>query len=771
MRILYTLLFLAIVQTNALAFNWNGLADADEHAATTWVVDTNFVNAPDTVLLQITDCAATAPLCVDLPTDDVSNFTLWANGAFYSLGLDQCNIDTTHRYSYANLTTSGPYSLDSWFINGIPQSQTSFNTIDELVAYMNTVDPLGNWVHDPVNQLIEGGVESNVYSDMVISENASQVVFGVTQSFTALGTSLNFPEGWTEFVLQENTTQLTDTFHVNVICTPHDTINLTLLISDSSVECLDFSELAGDVDTVFNACPTNSGTAVDFFLVNDDSCVVVTTIAGGTDAACFVACDTFGFCDTTTFIVNVNVPGTPGTQTFADTLFLGDGDLFCVNTGVLPGVPDTIFNICPGSGGQSSVFNLDQNTFCVSYNSLAEGIDTACIVVCDDMGVCDTTVMSITVLTLGLDYFYDTLFFNTDELYCNFDLSELPGNLVNMTNGCPGSSGQFVDFTVDAVNNCVAYDALSAGKDTACIYLTDDLGNQDTLMMVVCVLAPQPSVVIDTIRLGLSAEHCLDVSELGGTVSNNIQFCDPLDLDVVSVDPDNGALCIDITGMALGTDTFCVYICDDLSVCDTTYFYINVNDEEVITPPVANADVDTAFQNTLLVTHVCANDEVPGNDPTSFFVLAIDEGGLGPQNGATFANPGDCTIDYIPDNNFCGATDSYTYVICNAAGCDTTSVEIYVACPATNLAFYDGFSPNQDGVNDTFRIEGIEGLPDNTLYVFNRWGNQVFKIDGYTNQPGWDGTWEGVQLPDGVYYYLLDHGDGEKSSGWVVLSR
>ncbi|MDR2126902.1 MAG: leucine-rich repeat protein [Prevotellaceae bacterium] len=59
-------------------------------------------------------------------------------------------------------------------------------------------------------------------------------------------------------------------------------------------------------------------------------------------------------------------------------------------------------------------------------------------------------------------------------------------------------------------------------------------------------------------------------------------------------------------------------------------------------------------------------------------------------------------------------------------------------------------TPNNDGHNDNLRIRGLEIYPHNQLTVINRWGNQVFKADDYVN-----GTWNGANLPDGVYFYKL----------------
>ena len=87
-----------------------------------------------------------------------------------------------------------------------------------------------------------------------------------------------------------------------------------------------------------------------------------------------------------------------------------------------------------------------------------------------------------------------------------------------------------------------------------------------------------------------------------------------------------------------------------------------------------------------------------------------------------------------------------------------------------------GFSPNADGINDAFVIRGIENFPANSFQVFNRWGDQVYGMDNYSNS--WNGdSNKGVrvgsnELPVGTYFYVLDLGDGSKAfKGTIYLSK
>ncbi|WGH76596.1 gliding motility-associated C-terminal domain-containing protein [Tenacibaculum tangerinum] len=99
--------------------------------------------------------------------------------------------------------------------------------------------------------------------------------------------------------------------------------------------------------------------------------------------------------------------------------------------------------------------------------------------------------------------------------------------------------------------------------------------------------------------------------------------------------------------------------------------------------------------------------------------------------------------------------------------------EITLGC----LEIFNEFTPNGDGIDETFVINCIEQYPNNTLEVYNRWGNLVFKTKGYRND--WNGFANvkavlntGSDLPVGTYYYVLDLGDNSKPRvGWLYIHR
>jgi len=71
-------------------------------------------------------------------------------------------------------------------------------------------------------------------------------------------------------------------------------------------------------------------------------------------------------------------------------------------------------------------------------------------------------------------------------------------------------------------------------------------------------------------------------------------------------------------------------------------------------------------------------------------------------------------------------------------------------CPVSISNF---FSPNSDGYNDVLNVGRVEYYPNFEFQVFNKWGQ---KVHGQRkNFTPWDGTWNGLALPDGTYYYIF----------------
>ena len=186
--------------------------------------------------------------------------------------------------------------------------------------------------------------------------------------------------------------------------------------------------------------------------------------------------------------------------------------------------------------------------------------------------------------------------------------------------------------------------------------------------------------------------------------------------------------------------------------------------------PVAADDEATTVRNTPVTIAVLANDTPHGAMPN---VVTV------PLNGTTTVKP-DGTIEYTPNSSFIG-NDAFVYELCNNNGaCVTATVRIKVE---NNLIVYNGVSVDGNDRNRHFHIAGIENYPKNVVRIFNRWGVQVFEVEGYDNVRNvFTGISQarvtieaGDKLPQGTYYYTIEYVDEnnqkQKQAGWLYLKR
>ena len=187
-------------------------------------------------------------------------------------------------------------------------------------------------------------------------------------------------------------------------------------------------------------------------------------------------------------------------------------------------------------------------------------------------------------------------------------------------------------------------------------------------------------------------------------------------------------------------------------------------------PPVAVDDYDTTGVNIPIIINILRNDNAPDGKIASVNLCG------GPYNGLVILNS-DSTIIYTPNDGFTG-TDSLFYFICDNGIpelCDTATVHTFVSgdSPVKWLIIYNVITPNGDGDNENWIIKGIEKFPNNSVVIFNRWGDKIIGYDRYDNKTVvWNGTnLKGRLVPDGTYYYILTIKGGGSRNGWIFVRR
>lgn len=115
------------------------------------------------------------------------------------------------------------------------------------------------------------------------------------------------------------------------------------------------------------------------------------------------------------------------------------------------------------------------------------------------------------------------------------------------------------------------------------------------------------------------------------------------------------------------------------------------------------------------------------------------------------------------------STTVYTLHAVSAWGCgeetDAVTVTVYPKITPVNI-----FSPNGDGIHDTWQIPGLHTYPQSIVSVYARSGQMVYEAKAYNNN--WNGSYKGKPLPIGTYYYIIHLNTGQAPlTGWVVIIR
>jgi gliding motility-associated-like protein len=143
---------------------------------------------------------------------------------------------------------------------------------------------------------------------------------------------------------------------------------------------------------------------------------------------------------------------------------------------------------------------------------------------------------------------------------------------------------------------------------------------------------------------------------------------------------------------------------------------------------------------------------VGGNEPYNISWI-IPAGGIIPHDTAYYT--------YYFTQSTTPSAGSYTIVVTDQClYTDTLSIDINsIDCDilAPNVV-----TPNGDGINDFFKINGLNNFPGSSLNAYNRWGNKIYSSDDYKND------WS-PKVSDGTYFYILNVSDGRKFNGFFQV--
>jgi gliding motility-associated-like protein len=197
------------------------------------------------------------------------------------------------------------------------------------------------------------------------------------------------------------------------------------------------------------------------------------------------------------------------------------------------------------------------------------------------------------------------------------------------------------------------------------------------------------------------------------------------------------------------------------SPTDTTTYLVTVSNSNactatgavtvnVLKKPVANAGANIEITQGQSVT---LNGKAKGTDVTYYWTPDTY------LSSTTVLNP----VATPP------ADITYTLHVTSTVGCGNDATADVFIRVYKEITIPNTFTPNGDGINDTWDITALDTYPESLTRIFDRYGSLVFTSTGYPK--AWDGTYNNKNVPVGTYYYLIDLKNGHKYSGWVLVVR
>lgn len=348
-----------------------------------------------------------------------------------------------------------------------------------------------------------------------------------------------------------------------------------------------------------------------------------------------------------------------------------------------------------------------------------------------------------------------TCFAFEKTVWYSFSTNNVGGNVsVNVTNvSCTGSGNNLSGIIYEPGTAC--------DPSTYTVVSNCETGSTVGFSLTATGLAPNSSFYV----LITSGKDCsFDIEALGPGVSNSTA-------PSVSLSDNTGGTVCEQTPV-----TFTATVSD----CATPTYNWLVNGA-IVSTTNTNMYTTTSLTNgdnvQVEANCACAGTPVTSNTITMSTYTNVAEAGPNaviPNGGSAILDgsggvsplwtPADGLSDptsYTP-NASPQTTTLYTLTVTDGNGCTfTDSVTVTVI---DSIIVPNTFTPNGDGVNDTWEILRVASFPTIKITVYDRWGQEVYKTIGYPTSKQWDGTKGGGKLPASTYYYIIDpNNDGDES--------
>jgi gliding motility-associated-like protein len=334
-----------------------------------------------------------------------------------------------------------------------------------------------------------------------------------------------------------------------------------------------------------------------------------------------------------------------------------------------------------------------------------------------------------------------------------------------------------------------APDKFSVGETTVIWTVTDTSGNTATCEQVITVAdneAPIANIVAPfTLQLDDTGNATITVQDINNQSTDNCGIahvlinketfdCNDLggNIIILQVTDDSGNETINTTTVTIEDNT-----APQVSTQNVSIELDSSGNPEISVDDIDNGSYDNCGIASMSLDFTSFNCPTLGG--TEVILTATDHAGNTSSESATvwFTAPdqdGDDIAD-VCDEDIDGdgiANDRDNCVTtANPSQADLDRNGVGDVCDNAGLDIPKGFSPNGDGINDTFVIGGLYSYPYNSIKIYNRWGNLVYETQNYQND------WNGVAfnksktLPAAPYFCVINLGDSsEIIKCWVYIN-
>lgn len=476
--------------------------------------------------------------------------------------------------------------------------------------------------------------------------------------------------------------------------------------------------------------------------------------------------------------VNMNVSTATATVTVMDlimpTVVAQDITVELDSDGIASIVADDIDN---GSTDNCEITSMELDN--TTFNCASVGENTVVLTVTDVNGNSAMSTATVTVV----DVLAPTVM--VQDIMIELDADGVASIVVTDIDNGSGDNCEIESLSLDMTD----FDCSSVGENTVTLTVTDIHGNSNTAIAVVTVVDTVMPVVSTTAPFTLTLDENGSASIVVSDIDNG--STDNCGIASMSFDMDS----FDCT--SVGENTVILTVIDGsgnsatgttvVTVVDTTAPIVVAQNISIELDDFGNATIDASDINdnsfdacgiaSMSLDQTSFSCPTLGDHTVTLTVIDVNGNSASEMAIVTFTSDdidNDLVADVCDDDMDGDGVDNDIDNCPTTANSDQRDLDrngIGDICDEGDLEIPKGFSPNSDGVNDEFIILGLHKYPNNSIQIYNRYGNMVYESKAYQNY--WDGVGNKKErrLPAAPYFYVLSIDGGSRIvKGWVYIN-